>query len=135
MVYYLRPSQSVNRSHYSMHQKPRYSFSSMNMSPSYKMDTPELSQQKEGVDSRQNESDDSLQHLTAYLVIAILVSAVTAVVIKFAIKPDANCVSYLTKKDKDGNVSLDPLKVSGASLVTGIAVSGLTALAHKLSLL
>lgn len=122
MVYYLRPSSSVSQSHSF---KPRYS-----MSPrGYSMDSQSPVQQ-DGV------KDDSLQHLTAYLVITVLVAAVTAVVIKFAIKPDANCVSYLTDKDENGNVTgLSPLKVTGASLATGLVVAGLTAAAHKLSLL
>lgn len=119
MVYYLRPSSSV--SHHSM--KPRYSLTPRG----YSMDSPQLPTAQQ---------DDSLQHLTAYLVIAVLVAAVTAVVIKFAVKPDANCVSYLTDKDDNGNVTgLSPLKVTGVSLLTGLLVAGLTAAAHKLSLL
>lgn len=123
MVYYLRPSSSVSQSHSF---KPRYS-----MSPrGYSMESPVQEQQQNGV-----KDDSLLQNLTAYLVITVLVAAVTAVVIKFAIKPDANCVSYLTDKDNNGKVTLSPLKVTLASLSTGLVVAGLTAVAHKLSLL
>lgn len=121
MVYYLRPSSNV--SHSSM--KPRYSLGVRESGLSYSMDS----------QPSQSQQDDFLQHLTAYLVIAVITAAITAVVIKFVVKPDANCVSYLTDKDDNGNVKgLSPLKVTGVSLLAGLLVAGSTALVHQLSL-
>lgn len=139
MVYYLRPSSNSRysmspskklRAHYSMThmQEPRYSVgtpSESSLPNSLSSDSP----------SNSSNGDDSLQHWASYLVIAILVTAVTAVVIRFVIKPDANCVKFLTEDDGNGGVKLSPLKVTAASLAVGFAVSGLTFLAHTVSLL
>lgn len=141
MVYYLRPSSNSRysmspskklRAHYSMThmQEPRYSVGT----PSESSLSSVSSVSSESPSNSSNE-DDSLQHLASYLVIAILVTAVTAVVIRFVIKPDANCVKFLTEDDGKGGVKLSPLKVTAASLTVGFAVSGLTFLAHSVSLL
>jgi hypothetical protein len=114
----------------------KYSLSAMNETPYYRNSASEVSTPvSDSGNDKSDLSDESMQHLTSYLVITVLVTAVTAVIIRFVIKPDANCAKFLTESDDQGDVKLSPLKVTGASLLTGVIVALLTFLAHKVSLL
>lgn len=138
MVYYLRPATTTKYSMSPKKSRVHYSLSSMT-EPSYRISPNGSASLVPGLSAVPSEEgtseDDSLQHITAYLVIAVLVTAVTAVIIRFVVKPDANCVKFLTEDDGQGGVKLSPLKVTGASLATGVIVAGLTFMAHKISLL
>lgn len=129
MVYYLRPA-TTNYSMSPKKSRVHYNLTSMT-EPSYRY-SPEVSSPGVNNDSK---NSNSLESMVSYLVIAVLVTAVTAVVIRFVVKPDANCVNFLTEDDGKGGVQLSPVKVTGASLATGVVVAGLTFLAHKISLL
>lgn len=134
MVYYLRPTSSYRMHSPSSHSN-RYrlspaapssespmSMSSMSSSMSSSMKPSTMSSSSEGV----------LEKLTPYLVLTVIVAAVTAVVVLQGVKPSESCAKFLTTTDKDGNVVVSNLKVISLSLGMGLLVSLLAFSVHYL---
>jgi hypothetical protein len=117
MVYYLRPHSNSNRSSY------RLSPESLSSSaPSMNMDSSKLSNSSE---------DDGMMHkLTPYLVIAIIVAAVTAIFVLQVLKPSESCATFLTKTE-NGKVVVCPLRVTAFSLASGALISLICYLVHS----
>ena len=130
MVYYLRPSghkfhSPSHSNRYRMESAPMGSMGSMgSMSSMSSMSNP--------MSSSSSSKDDVLEKITPYLVLTVIVAAVTAVVVLQGVKPSENCAQFLTKTEDDGTVKVSPLKVTGLSVGVGLLVSVLAFAVHSL---
>ena len=132
MVYYLRPA--GHKFHSPSHSSYRYRASPVS-SPLPQINVPKMSSmsQMSQMSSMSSESSkDMLEQLTPYLVLTVIVSAVTAVVILQGVKPSETCAKFLTKTEDDGTVKVSPLKVTGLSLGVGLLVALLSFAVHSL---
>ena len=143
MVYYLRPA--GHKFHSPSHSSYRYRASPVAGSPSPPLPTikiPKLSPFPSNSSmsstssmssmSDKYENENFLQKLTPYLVLTVIVAAVTAVVILQGVKPSENCAKFLTVTEDDGTVKVSPLKVTGLSVGVGLLVSLLSFAVHSL---
>lgn len=131
MVYYLRPS--------------GHKFHSPSHSNRYRMEAPMEAPMGSSMGSSMRSSmgsmsntmsssskDGVLEKITPYLVLTVIVAAVTAVVVLQGVKPSENCAKFLTKTEDDGTVKVSPLKVTGLSIGVGLLVSVLAFAVHSL---
>lgn len=121
MVYYLRPAghKFHSPSHSSYRASPVSSTSPL----------PQMSSMSVGSSAK---DEDVLQKLTPYLVLTVIVAAVTAVVILQGVKPSETCAKFLTVTEDDGTVKVSPLKVTGLSVGVGLLVALLSFAVHSL---
>ncbi len=120
MVYYLRPH--PRESSYSLGHKLTPTGSPVPPAPVQLTASKSLSLSQVGVEDT---------HLTAYLVLGVIVAAVTAAVVTLGVKPNENCAAFLTTKNDDGTVTVSPLKVTGLSLGVGAVVAVVAYLVHS----
>jgi len=139
MVYYLRPSKNDgdgngNRNGYRYRASP-LAGNSQEM-PSGRSSMSAMSAMSSGRSSmsstKDGDGDSLMEKLTPYLILIVLVAAVTSVVILQGFKPSESCAKFLTVTEDDGTVKVSPLKVTGLSLGVGIVVALLSFAVHSL---
>ena len=128
MVYYLRPA--GHKFHSPSHSSYKYRASPVSSSsPLPQINVPKMSSMSSMSDGS---DEDVLQKLTPYLVLTVIVAAVTAVVILQGVKPSETCAKFLTVTEDDGTVKVSPLKVTGLSVGVGLLVAVLSFAVHSL---
>jgi len=121
MVYFLRPKVRYNLTSPSL----SASKSPLSVSPVPQEQLPSLSSLSSlsSVPTSSESGDLTVQKVGMFLLIALVVAAIVYIVVVKGLKPNSDRASFLTSKDKDGNVVVSQGKVIGLSAGVGVAVA------------